>query len=116
MHTPAHSWWAVVAASGVIIAALYLLWAYQRVFHGPAEGPNAEISDLKLREGLLLAPFVVGIVFMGVYPKPVIDRMEPAVDALIEHVEFHVDDFSEPVADVIIVVDHGGSVQSEDDH
>ena len=112
----AHRWWAVVAAVGVIIAALYLLWAYQRVFHGPAEGANAEISDLKLREGLLLAPFVVGIVFMGVYPKPVIDRMEPAVDALIEHVEFHVDDFSEPVADVIIVVDHGGSVQSEDDH
>ena len=106
----------MVAASGVIIAALYLLWAYQRVFHGPAEGANAEVSDLKLREGLLLVPFVVGIVFMGVYPKPVIDRMEPAVDALIEHVEFHVDDFSEPVADVIIVVDHGGSVQSEDDH
>ena len=32
----AHRWWAVIAASGVIIAALYLLWAYQRVFHGPA--------------------------------------------------------------------------------
>ena len=37
----AHRWWAVVAATGVIIAALYLLWAYQRVFHGPAEGDGA---------------------------------------------------------------------------
>ena len=117
----AHRWWAVVAATGVIIAALYLLWAYQRVFHGPAEGANAEISDLKLREGLLLVPFVVGIVFMGVYPKPVIDRMEPAVDALIEHVEFHVEDFSEPVADMNLLGgseadDHDGSSEGGDGH
>ncbi|MCY3850327.1 MAG: NADH-quinone oxidoreductase subunit M [Acidimicrobiaceae bacterium] len=116
----AHRWWAVVAASGVILAALYLLWAYQRVFHGPAEGANAEVSDLKLREGLLLAPFVAGIVFMGVYPKPVIDRMEPAVDALIAHVfsepEEHVPDFSEPVADVIIFDEHDGPAESGDGH
>jgi len=38
----AHRWWAVVAAAGVILAAVYLLWAYQRVFHGPASGANAE--------------------------------------------------------------------------
>ncbi|MDE0066152.1 MAG: NADH-quinone oxidoreductase subunit M [Acidimicrobiaceae bacterium] len=112
----AHRWWAVVAAGGVILAALYLLWAYQRVFHGPAEGANAEISDLKLREGLLLAPFVVGIVFMGVYPKPVIERMEPAVKALIAHVEEHVPDFSEPVADVIIFNDHDSPAESGEGH
>ena len=114
----AYGWWAAVAASGVIIAALYLLWAYQRVFHGPAEGANAEISDLKLREGLLLVPFVVGIVFLGVYPKPVIDRMEPAVDALIEHVEEHVKDFSEPVADLDLLggSDTDGPSKSEDGH
>ena len=39
-----HSWWAVVATFGVVAAALYLLWAYQRVFHGSAEGANAEIA------------------------------------------------------------------------
>jgi NADH-quinone oxidoreductase subunit M len=38
-----HPWWAVVATTGVIFAALYLLWAYQRVFHGDAQGANAEI-------------------------------------------------------------------------
>ncbi len=85
----AHRWWAVVAAAGVILAAVYLLWAYQRVFHGPVSGANAEMSDLKWREALLMAPFLVAIVFMGVYPKPVIDRMEPAVDALIAHIETH---------------------------
>ena len=85
----AHRWWAVVATAGVILAAVYLLWAYQRVFHGPVSGANAEMSDLKWREALLMTPFLVAIVFMGVYPKPVIDRMEPAVDALIAHIETH---------------------------
>lgn len=114
----AHRWWAVVAASGVIIAALYLLWAYQRVFHGPAEGDNATMPDLTVREGLIMAPFLFGIVFMGVYPKPVIERMEPAVDALIEHVEFHVEDFEEPTADVIAPVDtgHGADDHGDDGH
>ena len=94
----AHRWWAVVAASGVILAALYLLWAYQRVFHGPAHGDNAEMPDLRIREGLVLAPLLALIVFMGVYPKPVIERMEPAVDALVEHIERNVDGFIEPVS------------------
>ncbi|MDG2212050.1 MAG: NADH-quinone oxidoreductase subunit M [Acidimicrobiales bacterium] len=92
----AHRWWALIATAGVILAALYLLWAYQRVFHGPAKGDNANIDDLRLREGLVLAPLLFLIVFMGVYPKPVIERMEPAVDALVAHIEEHVDGFHEP--------------------
>ena len=94
----AHRWLAIAATGGVILAALYLLWAYQRVFHGPAEGGNAEMRDLNLREGLVLAPLLVLIVAMGVYPKPVIERMEPAVDALVAHVETHVDGFHEPTS------------------
>jgi len=93
----AHRWWAVVAAAGVILAALYLLWAYQRVFHGPAEGDNADMEDLNVKELAVLVPFIVAIIFMGIYPKPVIERMEPAVDALVVHIETHVDGFSEPV-------------------
>ena len=96
----AHRWWTVVAAAGVILAAVYLLWAYQRVFHGRAEGANAEMPDLRWREGLVMAPFLVAIVFMGVYPKPVIERVEPAVDAIIAHVEDNVAGFAEPVAEV----------------
>jgi len=94
----AHRWWAVVAATGVILAALYLLWAYQRVFHGPAEGDNATMSDLNTKEGLVLISLIGMIVFLGVYPKPVLDRMEPAVDALISHVETNVAGFHEPTA------------------
>jgi NADH-quinone oxidoreductase subunit M len=84
-------WWTVVAAAGVILAALYLLWAYQRVFHGrPDEdddGHPKPFAELSAREGLVLLVFIGIIVFTGVYPKPLIDRVEPSVDALIAHVE-----------------------------
>ncbi len=101
----AHRWWAVVAAAGVILAAVYLLWAYQRVFHGPATGDNATMSDMRLSEGLLMVPFIAAIVFMGVYPKPVIDRIEPAVDALIVRIDEAVDAFDEPVPVKLPAVD-----------
>ena len=45
-----HRWWAVVAATGVILAALYLLWAYQRVFHGEPDEANRSFPDLKITE------------------------------------------------------------------
>jgi len=80
-----------VAVTGVILAALYLLWAYQRVFHGTPDEANAKIRDLKLTEGLVLAPMIVLIVVMGVYPKPFLERIEPAVTRLVEHVEANSD-------------------------
>ena len=87
-----HRWWAVVAASGVILAALYLMWAYQRSFHGePDEASRSQIHDLTLRERLVIGPFLVVIVFMGVYPKPFLDRIDPSVKALISHVEAKTD-------------------------
>jgi NADH-quinone oxidoreductase subunit M len=90
-----HRWWAVVATVGVVLAALYLLWAYQRVFHGEPDEENRSFSELSWREGLVLAPLLGLIVFLGVYPKPVLERMEPAVDRLITHVEDH-SDFETP--------------------
>jgi len=79
-------WWVVVAASGVILAALYLLWAYQRVFHGEPTEANRSFKELSLREGLVLAPLLGIIVFTGVYPRPLLDRIEPSVTGLIAHV------------------------------
>ncbi len=83
----AHRWWAVVAAGGVIIAALYLLWAYQRVFHGTPDDANARFPDLRFSERAVMVPLILLIVGLGVYPKPLIDRMEPSVRALIVHIE-----------------------------
>jgi len=79
-------WWTVVAATGVILAALYLLWAYQRVFHGEPDEDNRTFPELKLKEAAVLLPFVGIIVFTGIYPKPMLDRIQPSVDALITHV------------------------------
>jgi NADH-quinone oxidoreductase subunit M len=95
-------WWAVVAAAGVIFAALYLLWAYQRVFHGPLTEPNRTFPELRWQEAAVMAPLVVLIVFCGLYPKPMLDRIEPSVQALIQHVGKHTDidvrDVPAPVA------------------
>jgi NADH-quinone oxidoreductase subunit M len=84
---PTRRWWAVVATFGVVLAAVYLLWAYQRVFHGEPDGENATVRDMTLREGAVMAPLLALIVFLGVFPRPVLDRIEPAVDRLIAHVE-----------------------------
>jgi len=81
-----HPWWSVVAALGVILSALYLLWAYQRVFHGVATGDNAEIADASHKERWILVPIVVAILVLGVYPKVALDRVTPAVHELIVHV------------------------------
>src|SRR5258706_11622246 len=72
-------WWTVVAATGVILAALYLLWAYQRVFHGEPDDANKGFAELKMREAAVLLPLVGVIVFTGLYPKPMLDRIEPSV-------------------------------------
>ncbi len=80
-------WWAVVATAGVILAAIYMLWAYQRTFHGRPEGANADFAEMTMRERMVMVPLVVLIVFLGVYPKPVLDRIRPSVRDLITHVE-----------------------------
>ncbi len=109
----AHRWWAVVATAGVILAALYLLWAYQRVFHGPAEGHNAEMPDLRFSEGLVMLPLIALIVFMGIYPKPVLERMEPSVEELIDHIEAEVEDFTAPTNEVLVAPEPADEAEGE---
>ncbi|UDY33970.1 complex I subunit 4 family protein [Dermatobacter hominis] len=84
-------WWGVVAVTGVILAALYLLWAYQRTFHGKATGANATMRDMKMSEFLVMAPLLALIVFLGLFPGPMIETMEPSVKALVAHVSEHSD-------------------------
>jgi NADH-quinone oxidoreductase subunit M len=89
-------WWGVVAVTGVILAALYLLWAYQRVFHGPASGENARMRDMSLSEFLVMAPLLFLIVFLGLYPTPLLERIEPSVREVVRHIEAEVDGFEAP--------------------
>jgi len=83
----AHRWWAVVGTVGVIVAAVYLLWAYQQVFHGEPNPEDAKTRDLAWNERLIVAPLIILIVALGVFPKPVLDRISPSVNQLVIHVD-----------------------------
>ncbi|MGA1346429.1 MAG: complex I subunit 4 family protein, partial [Ilumatobacteraceae bacterium] len=107
-------WWVVVAATGVILAALYLLWAYQRVFHGEPDEENRTFPELRWREAMTLLPFIGIIVFTGVYPKPMLERIEPAVGALIEHVSDRTG-YVEPQPAAVVPADDGAD-HADDGH
>ena len=70
---------AVFATAGIVLAAIYILWMYQRVAGGPVRDQVAGMKDLRAREMLAVAPLIVLIIGVGVYPKPVLDIINPAV-------------------------------------
>src|SRR5687767_13638566 len=79
---------ATIAATGVIFAAAYLLWAIQRILFNPLDKTeNTHLPDLNRRELALLAPLVAVIIWLGVYPAPVLRRMEGASRALVTRVQ-----------------------------
>ena len=79
--------YAVFAAVGVILAAVYMLWSFQRVFTGEPTGENATFADMNKVELATVLPLLALSLFLGVYPKPLLERVEPSVKALISHVE-----------------------------
>ena len=81
-----HRWYAVVATTGVIFAAVYLLWAVQRAFTGEPQGDNVGMRDITIRELATVVPLLALSLFLGFYPKPVLDRLHPTVDDLVTHV------------------------------
>ncbi len=77
---------AILGATGVILGAAYMLWLVQRLMFGPIPG-GPPIADLSLREALAVVPLVVLTVVMGLYPMPILDRIEPATNALMARVD-----------------------------
>jgi NADH-quinone oxidoreductase subunit M len=77
-----------VSAIGVILAAAYLLWALQRIIYNPLDKPdNEHLTDLNWREIGLLTPVIAAILWLGIYPKPLLSRMEAATTAFVQTVE-----------------------------
>ena len=68
-------------------AAVYLLWGYQQVFHGEPTEEDAGTADLTVNQRLIVAPLIILIVLLGVFPKPVLDRITPSVNRLVVHVD-----------------------------
>jgi NADH-quinone oxidoreductase subunit M len=77
----------ILGTGGVVGAALYLLWAYQRTFHGPVTNDeNRVLKDLSIRERIVVAPLIVMIIVIGVWPRPFLSRMQPSVERAISAV------------------------------
>jgi NADH-quinone oxidoreductase subunit M len=77
----------VVAATGVILSAVYMLWMFQRVNYGPITNPkNKGLRDLSVREWFVIAPICAAAIFMGVLPGVFLTPMEPSVRKTVEHV------------------------------
>ncbi len=77
----------VFAVGGVILGALYMLWTYERVMFGPiTKAVNETIRDLTSREIAVMVPVLALIVLMGFFPRPILSRMEPSVNAMLSRV------------------------------
>jgi len=82
----ANKTYAVLAATGVVLGAAYMLWMFQRVMFGELNNPkNQKLEDLNAREVVIMIPLVILVFVMGVYPTPFIDKMSPSLEKLIVH-------------------------------
>jgi NADH-quinone oxidoreductase subunit M len=83
-----YPWATGIATTGVIFAAAYMLWALQRMIYNRLDKPdNEQLADLNRRELVVLVPLLAGIVWLGLYPGPVLRRMEPASRRFVEAVQ-----------------------------
>ena len=81
-------YWAVLAATGIVLGAVYMLWLYQRTIFGRLDNPaNEKLRDLSWREVLTLLPLTVLAFWIGLYPKPFIEIIDPPVQRLVRQLE-----------------------------
>jgi NADH-quinone oxidoreductase subunit M len=80
---------AIIATSGIILAAIYILWMYQRTMTGPATEQVKGMRDLSKRELIVIAPVIAGLVALGFYPQPVLNIINPSVKQTMVRVEKH---------------------------
>jgi NADH-quinone oxidoreductase subunit M len=72
--------WAAAAAAGIVLGAAYMLWLYQRTMFGRIDNPaNATLADLNAREVATFVPLVILVIWIGLYPSPILRRLESSV-------------------------------------
>jgi NADH-quinone oxidoreductase subunit M len=79
---------AVIATFGIVLAALYILIPVQRSLHGPTTPGNENLADLNLREKIAIAPVIAVIVFLGFYPAPALNIINPAAAHVLSQIGF----------------------------
>jgi NADH-quinone oxidoreductase subunit M len=76
-----------IASVAVVLGAIYLLWSYQRMAYGPVREEHRSLPDVSVREVAVLAPILALLLVFGVYPKILIDRIDPTTQAVVQHVQ-----------------------------
>ncbi|WP_054812517.1 NADH-quinone oxidoreductase subunit M [Nocardia arizonensis] len=84
-----YRWAAAIAVVALVLAALYVLWLYQRMMTGPVREGNDRLYDLVPRELAVVVPLIGALIFLGVYPKPVLDLIDPAVGQTLTTIGKH---------------------------
>jgi NADH-quinone oxidoreductase subunit M len=77
---------AVLATGGVVLGAVYILWAYQRMWHGQLTERHRGVRDLSRREWAVLGPVVAAVLVLGLLPGPLLDRIQPAAERIVQQV------------------------------
>jgi NADH-quinone oxidoreductase subunit M len=81
-----HWWVGVVAVTGIVLAAIYVLWLYQRTMTGPPPPGEEAVRDLTRRELVAVVPLMLALVVFGFYPMPMLDVSNPTVDTVLQQV------------------------------
>jgi len=82
-----HTWWiGSIAVLGIVLAAMYVLIMYARTFTGPTVAGAEGVKDLGLREVVAVAPLMIALVFLGFYPKPVLEVIDPLTDSVLSQI------------------------------
>jgi NADH-quinone oxidoreductase subunit M len=96
-----YAWYVgAIAVTGIVLAAIYVLWMYQRTMTGPTPVQVETTKDLGWREVAAVGPLVAALVFLGFYPAPLLDVTNPMVDGLLAHVGVSDDGPTVPVEEV----------------
>ena len=95
-----YAWWAgAIAVTGTVLAAIYVLWMYQRTMTGPTPPEVEGSADLGIREVGAVAPLMLALLLFGFYPAPLLDVANPFTDGLLAHVGVDDDGPDVPVVD-----------------
>ena len=115
--------WAVLAATGIVLGAVYMLWLYQRTMFGPLDkDENKKLIDINFREIMTLVPLVIVAFWIGIYPKPFFEILDEPVERLVQQIDGTYqfpDDVAalnptKQVGDPVIV--EVGAVRTDQDH
>ena len=101
-----HWWVGAVAVTGIVLAAVYVLWLYQRTMTGPPAPGDEAMTDLNRRELVAVVPLVAALVLFGFFPMPLLDAANPTVETLLMHVGVSDDAPTVPAADTAEEGDH----------